>query len=75
MALTISELHQLAVKARAVGFREIEIKEQPEAGIQARDYFFTATELDSIMNAGFFINGMFEAIVARRIKLAARKGE
>jgi len=75
MALTISELHQLAAKARAVGFREIEVKEQPEPGIQARGYFFTATELASIVNAGFFVNGMFEAIVARRIKPAARKGE
>jgi excisionase family DNA binding protein len=75
MALTISELHQLAAEARAVGFREIEVKEQPEPGIQARGYFFTATELASIVNAGFFVNGMFEAIVARRIKPAARKGE
>jgi hypothetical protein len=44
-------------------------------GIQAHGYFFTATELASIVNAGFFVNGMFEAIVARRIKPAARKGE
>src|SRR5262245_56700848 len=38
---------------------------QPEIGIQAGDYFFPATELDSVVNVGFFVNGMFEAIATR----------
>ena len=66
--MTVPELHDLAAKVRALGFREIDVREQPEAGIQAGDYFFTGTELDSIVNMGFFVNGMFAAIAARREK-------
>ena len=73
--MTIAELHELAAKVRKLGFRDIEVKEQPEAGIQARGYFFTATELDSIVNVGFFVNGMFEAIVSRRGTPATPKAE
>jgi hypothetical protein len=72
--LTIPELHHLATKVRDMGFQGIEVREQPEIGIQAGDYFFPATELDSIVNVGFFVNGMFEAIAARREKPPRGKG-
>ena len=72
--MTLPELHDLAAKVRDIGFHEIDVSEQPEIGIQARDYFFSATELDSLVNVRFFVNGMFAAIAARREKPAVRKG-
>ena len=68
--MTLPELHHLATKVRAIGFQDIEVKERPKIGIQTGGYFFPATELDSIVNVGFFVNGMFEAIAARREKRA-----
>jgi len=41
------ELHLLAAKVRDIGLHEIDVSEQPEIGIHAGNYFFSATELDS----------------------------
>jgi len=41
------ELHLLAAKVRDIGLHEIDVSEQPEIGIHAGSYFFSATELDS----------------------------
>jgi hypothetical protein len=71
--LTITELHHLAANVRDIGFQGIDVREQPEIGIQAGDFFFPAAELDSIVNVGFFVNGMFAAIAARREKRATAK--
>ena len=71
--MTVPELHHLAARVRDIGFQGVDVTEQPEIGIRAGDYFFAATELDSVVNVGFFVNGMFEAIAARREKPRAVK--
>jgi hypothetical protein len=72
--VTIPDLHRLATKVRAIGFQGVDVKEQPEIGIQAGDYFFTVGELDSIENLGLFVNGMFAEIAAKRDKPARTQG-